>query len=95
MSWKKTDLVLRRRFNQHGLGPLLEAGQICRKAEQLCPEILRAISVRNTILHLAIKKENLLAFKLIEGRLITELNSYATEYRLPEIRRVRLTFCKE
>jgi len=91
MPWKKTDLVLRRRANQTGMGKMLTAGLLCRQAEILYPDTFRAISVRQGCLHLEAAPDKAIAVKLIEGRLITDLNRYGAEHGLPPITRVRLT----
>jgi hypothetical protein len=92
MSWKKTDLLVKKRLNQHGLGVLVEAGVLCQKAEELLPGVFKAVSVRNAALHLELTKENLLAFKMVEGQLMHDLNQFASTKKLPGIKRIRLTF---
>lgn len=91
MPWKKTDIVLRRRANQTGMGGMLTAGLLCRQAELLHPGLFRAVSVRKGCLHLEAEAAKTVAVKLVEGRLISELNRYAAEHNLPKVTRIRLT----
>jgi len=95
MSWKKTDLVLKKSFNQKGMGDLVTAGQLCRQAELLLPNVFRAVSFRNHILHIELSRAKTMTFKLVEGKLMLELNAYAKEHHLPEVSRFRLTFQEE
>lgn len=87
-------------MNQHGLGGMIDAGQICRQAEIILPDLFRAVSVRKTlsnthILHLELPKRNLISLKMREGLLLKELNLYADSQKLPRISRLRLTFSAE
>ena len=95
MSWKKTDLVLKKSFNQKGMGDMVTAGQLCRQAELLLPDTFRAVSFRNHILHIELSRAKTMAFKLVEGKLMNELNQYAETHKLPEVKRFRLTFQEE
>ena len=95
MPWKKTDSLLKRRLNQHGLAGIVEASSICKKAEELRPGLFRAVSVRNDVLHLELSKANLLTFKMSEGQLLQALNAYAKQKGIPPISRLRLTFLEE
>lgn len=92
MAWKKTDSLLKKRLNQHGLLNVVEAGLVCKKAEELMPNTFTAVSVRNTTLHLEISKEQLMNFKLQEGKILKDLNAFVKLRNLPEITRIRLTF---
>ena len=95
MPWHTTKTVLKRTINQHGLKPMVEAGQICLEAERLYPSLFRAISTRNQYLHLELKKADCPKFKLIEGKLLEDLNGFAVANNLPQITRIRLTYSED
>jgi hypothetical protein len=95
MTWKKTSSILNARINHHGLGSMVAAGQICMEAERLMPDLFQAISFRSGILHLRLKKANLLAVKMGEGPLIENINRFSKDHNLPPIVRLRLTFTEE
>ena len=92
MTWNKSDLLLKRRLAHHGIGEMVEAGILCQEAERLLPDLFRAVSVKDQVLHLEIRKENILALKMQEGRLLQDLNTYANLKKLPNLSRIRLTF---
>lgn len=91
MAWKRLDLLSKRQFTSRGLGPRVAAGLLCTKAEELYPDILRAISVKQRVLNIYVAPEHRLDFHLIEGELLKQLNSYAQAAKLPSVTRVRLT----
>lgn len=91
MAWKKTDDLLRIRLNQHGLGELVQAGLICREAENLSANIFEAVSVSNGILHVNITKQNQLKLLMVQGKLLKDLKTFCTAKNLQEIKRIRLT----
>jgi hypothetical protein len=91
MTWNKTDFVLRKRMHEHGLNDLVSAGQLCRHAESLLPNIFTAVSVKNQVMHLEVPRTHLLAFKMQEGRILDELNQHATLQKVAPISRFRLT----
>ena len=91
MTWLKTDLLLKRRLKHHGLDELVEAGLLCRKAEELLPGLFTAISVRNNCLHLATERKNIMTIKLAQGKLIEQLNQFAEQQKLGKITKIRLT----
>jgi hypothetical protein len=95
MAWHTTELILKHRMRQHGLSGIVEAGSLCMHAEALYPEMFRAVSVRNSVLHLRLSKAKTLPFKMIEGLLMEQLNAFAAAKRLPLIRTIRLTFGDE
>jgi hypothetical protein len=95
MSWKKTDLVLKKRFNQHALGDLITAGQVCRQAEILLPDLFTAVSFRRGVLHLRLEMKHSLQFKLVQGKLMIDLNHYCETHHLPKVERFKLTFSQE
>lgn len=92
MSWKKSDSIVTKRFNQRGLGAALMAGLVCQEADRLYPTLLHAVSLKNGVLHVEIEKSNQLNLKLIEGKLLAELASFASARHLPVPTRLRLTF---
>ena len=92
MAWQRTENILHRRLNQHGLTGQVQAGQICLQAEHLYPGLFRAVSVRQACLHLELERGQAILFKMIEGKLLQELAEFAKHKNLPEIERVRLTF---
>ena len=92
MGWNKTDILLNKRLNQHGLGGMVKAGLLCYRAEELAPGLFRAVSVKNNILHLVAKREDQMTIKMKEGWLLKELNSFAKEKKLTPVNRIRLTF---
>lgn len=91
MPWKNTDNLLRRRANQQGMGGILTAGLLCRQAEILYPGMFKAVSVRAGSLHVQMRPDQAIAFKMIEGPLLATLNQYGATHSLPKITRVRLT----
>ena len=92
MAWKKTDALLMRRLTQYGLTEMVEAGLLCQKAEELLPNLFRAVSVKNNILHLEIPRSQVLHLKMREGWLMDELNTFSLQKGLPLISHIRLTF---
>ena len=91
MTWKKTDLILKRRMNQHGLGTMVTAGQFCRQAELIMPDLFEAISFRGGILHLKVHPAKQMAFKMVEGSLFSEINAFAADHQMPAVTKIRLT----
>ncbi len=92
MAWQRTNFLLKRRLNQHGLTGVVQATRLCEKAEQLYPDLFKPISFKNGCLHVEIIPKNQLPFTMIQGKLIEELNGFAEGEQLPHIRRIRLTF---
>jgi hypothetical protein len=92
MSWKKSDSIVSKRFTQRGLGGAIMAGLVCQEANRLYPNLFKAVSLKNGVLHLEISKSEQLNLKLIEGKLLAELNEYAKARNLPVPTRIRLTF---
>ena len=92
MSWKAVDNLARTRFNQKGLGAVMDATSVCSKADDLAAGLFRAVSVRNGVLHVCLHRSHSLSFKLIQGKLLQELNVFAASRNLPAIEKVRLTF---
>lgn len=86
---------MQKRMNQHGLGAILVAGQVCMQAEKLYPGLFKAVSLKNGCLHLEILKKDQLKLTMIQGKLINDLQTYAKAHNLPEINRIRLTFSTE
>ena len=92
--------ILSKRFKQHGLGGIIQAGQICLQAEKILPGLYQAISVRKNkagkhILFLSISKGNLKQFKLQEGTLFDEINNFCSSRKYPAIDRLQLTFIED
>ena len=91
MAWQKTDNLLRKRLNQHGLGELVEAGTICAHAQSLYPGMFEAVSVKNDVLHLKLVKKNQLELLMVQGKLLEDLAAYCKAKNLRPIARIRLT----
>ncbi len=91
MGWKRLDVLSGRQFAARGMGARVAAGLICTKAEELYPDLVQAISIKNGVLTLYVPLALQLEFHLIEGTLVKELNTYAAEAKLPNVTRVRLT----
>ena len=92
MPWKAADNLARVRLNQKGLGAVLDATSICSKADELAAGLFHAVSVRNGVLHVRLHRTHSLPLKLIEGKLLQELNSFATSRNLQVVHKLRLTF---
>ncbi len=92
MAWQTAENLLKKRFNQHGIAGTIEAASLCAQAELLYPGLFRAVSVRRSVLHLELEHSQALPFKLIEGKLIEDLNRFAEHRKVAGIERVRLTF---
>jgi len=92
MPWHSSNNLLKKRFLQHGIAQTMDATSLCQQAESLYPGLFRAVSVRKSVLHVELNRSQAIPFKLVEGKLIEELNRFATTRQLPEIARVRLTF---
>ena len=95
MAWKRSDGLSGNRFRHHGLDKALAAGRVCHQAEQLYPNLFRAVSLANGVLHLEITKRNQLPLKMIEGKLLEDLQAFSTDQKLPTATRIRLTFQEE
>ena len=91
-TWQKSTSILKKRFNQHGLTDMLEAVSVCQQAELLYPDLFKAVSVRKGTLHIALQKSKTMPFKMIEGKLLLDLNIFAKAKNLPPVEKVRLTF---
>ena len=90
MSWKRLDNLAGIQHRRRGLSPALEAGTVCKRAETLYPDLFEAVSYRTHVLHLRVKTERLMEFKLIEGELIATLNREKIT-----IQRIQLTIAIE
>lgn len=94
---QRTSAILKKRFQQYGLGEIMDATNLCAQAEKISPDLFQAVSVRESktgenILHLKLSKANLIKFKLQQGHLLSELNLYAKSQNLRPIDRLRLTY---
>lgn len=90
-----SDLITKR-LNQHHLMPVITAGKICQQAEKIAfelnkPGLFTAISVKNGTLHLKVHPAKLIELKLIQGKLLEDLNSWLLTQKLPPLRQIRLT----
>jgi hypothetical protein len=92
---EKVNSLLTTRLNHHGLGWSVIAGQICREAERLYPNIFQTISVRqsesNVTLHIQVPNEKLISFRLIEGGLLRALQTFCVQQKYPVVTKIRLT----
>lgn len=101
MVWQKTDRVLKKRLNQLGFSSVTTEGQICRQMDLLCPNLARSISAVKTnqedafILNLELTKADLIKFKMQEGALLKEINSFTQNNNFLPVKRFRLTFLKK
>jgi hypothetical protein len=95
MTWKKSDSLIARQLNHHGLADAVAASAVCREAERLYPGLFKAISLKNGILHLETDYAQQLEIKLIEGKLLDDLNRFADIKNLPPTSRIRLTFSED
>lgn len=89
--WKKTDILLRKRLNHHGLTPMVDAGRIIEYSKTLYPDLFEPVSIKNNCFHVQIHKKNQLAFTMIQGKLLADLNTHAETQKLPPIHRFKLT----
>jgi len=92
MSWQKGEGIVGRQLRHHGLSGAIAAGQICQKAESLYPEMFKALSCREGVLKLEVPREKLVALRLVEGKLLKDLQAFALEAHLPSPARIQLTF---
>ena len=95
MTWKKSDSLIARQLSHHGLADAVAASAVCREAERLYPDLFRAISLKNSILHLETAYSQQLPIKLIEGKLLADLDGFVKTQNLPPVTRIRLTFSEE
>jgi hypothetical protein len=95
MSWKKTNTILTAQLNRRGMSAMVTATQVCEEAEAQYPDQFHAVSLRKGTLHIEVPSSKLLAFKLIEGKLLQELNQFAATHNLQPITRIRLTINDE
>ena len=102
MGFQKAGSLLKKHSNLHHIGPIIEAGKLCKKAEDLLPNTFIAISVRITnidlqvgVMHLSLYRKNLLNLKMKEGSLLHQLNNFAKKESLPQISHFQLTFINE
>lgn len=91
MAWKKSESLIGKQLHRHGLHRAVQAGLVCQEAERLYPNLFRATSVVNGSLRVTVPLEKQVAFRLIEGKLLQELQGFATARGLPVPTRVRLT----
>lgn len=91
MAWKSASSLGTSQHTRRGLQASLVAGQLCIHAEKLYPDLFHAISVRNEVMHLETPAQQVMKFKLIEGKLLKELQAYAQGKNLPVVTRIRLT----
>ena len=91
MAWKKTETILNIQLNRRGLAPMVAAGLLCQEAERRYPGQFKAVSLRASTLHVTVSHSQLLAFKLIQGKLLSELQLFTKEHSLPHVARIRLT----
>lgn len=76
---------------KHKLSKEILAVNICVEAERMFPGLFKAISVKDKTLHLEIKAQDIINFKMIEGKLLTDLNTYTKNSSLDSIEQIRLT----
>lgn len=76
---------------KHKLSKEIVATNICVEAEKMFPGLFRAVSVKNNILHLELKMQDMMNFKMIEGKLLTDINTYSKSNSLGLIEQIRLT----
>jgi hypothetical protein len=96
MPWSPLSDLIPKRLNQHHLMPVITAGKICQQAELIAlnlkkPGLFQAISVKNGILHLKVHPAKLIELKLIEGKVLEDLNLWLLTEKLPALKRIRLT----
>ena len=92
MTWHSTSNLFIKRLNQKGLSSQVLAGLLCHEAERLYPGLFEAVSVRQGCLHVAVEPSKAIGFKLIEGKLLKEINQYAENQNLPLLTSFRLTY---
>ncbi len=95
MPWKKSDSLISNQLLRHGLGPTVIAFTLCQEAERLYPGLLKATSFVDGTLRVSVLRENQMAFRIIEGKLLAEMKVFATEKKLPVPARIRLTITRE
>ena len=91
MAWKKTENIILSHLSRHGLGPAIIATNIGQEAEKMYPELFRSISFKGGYLHLEVPRKKLLSFKMVQGKLLKDLNVYCKDRSFPVINDIRLT----
>lgn len=95
MTWKKPDSLVGASLARHNLTAAVQAGLVCQEAERRYPGLFRAISIVRGSLHIHTTPEQVIPFRLIEGKLLTELATYAKSNHLPIPTKIRLTISSE
>lgn len=91
MPWKKTDSIVSGNMQRQGLHKAIAAGTVCQEAEKLYPGLFKATAVVNDTLRITVAPEKQIDFRLIEGKLLEEIQAFATPRNLPVPTRIRLT----
>jgi hypothetical protein len=91
MAWKKSDSLIGGQLRRHGLSRAVTAGIVCQEAERLYPNLFKATSLVGETLKVTILPKNQIPFRLIEGKLLAELQAFAEFRSLPFPTKTRLT----
>jgi hypothetical protein len=91
MSWKKASSLASNQYAKRGFQASVLAGAICKEAEIRYPGLYRAVSVRKGIMHLEVSPAKIMEFKMIEGTLLKELQTWATKTGFGIVTGFRLT----
>jgi hypothetical protein len=94
MTWKPFSELSNRQFRGKGLHETIQAGLVCRAADQLHPDWYRAISIKQGLLTLQVIPEHLLDTKLAEGTILHAVQEYCQSQNLPSPSRIRLTIAR-
>jgi hypothetical protein len=91
MSWRPLSDLSSKRFGQRGLDTAIQAGLVCRIADQLHPEWYTATSFKNDTLHLLVKPEHLITVTLAQGEILGIVQKKCSEQSLAIPQSIRLT----
>lgn len=89
--WSKLDSLSKKQSVGRGMASAVQAGLVCLEAEKFAPNLFRAVSLKNGVLTLEVNLAHRLELTLVEQRLLSHLQEFATQRNLPVPTRFRLT----
>lgn len=92
MSWQTSKSLLQKRLAHYGLSESVQAGLICDFASALHPELLEVLFLRKNALHVKVLPGKKVAFTMIRGKFLSQVQEFAKEKNLPVPQEIRLTF---
>ena len=91
MTWKHASSLASSQHSKRGIQASLIAGSVCLKAEKDYNGLFHAVSIKNRRMHIEIEQRNLVNFKLVEGKILKEVQAFSEAAGLPRLTGFTLT----